>query len=140
MMLVSGCATKTVVEYIETHDTLRVSKTDTLYKVKTEYSHDTLRIEVEKIVTLNQGGDTIKMEIYKDRWRDRYVAVHDTLRQIKTDTVYISKTDEHQQVITKQPSWWSVWKWRMVALALLCSLLLILWYTCKDKIKKWLKR
>lgn len=140
MMLVSGCATKTVVEYIETHDTLRVSKTDTLYKVKTEYSHDTLRIETERVITVSVNGDTLKVVEWRDRWRDRFVAVHDTLKQTKTDTVYISKTDEHQQVIEKKPSWWSVWKWRMVALALLCSLLLILWYTCKDKIKKWLKR
>lgn len=91
VLMLTGCKTKTLVEYIEKHDTLRISKTDTLVKVKTEFSHDTLRIEVEKIVTINEGGDTIRLEVYKDRWRDRWNIKTDTLEKVKTDTVYISR-------------------------------------------------
>ena len=128
-----GCKTKAVTEYVAVHDTLRISKTDTLYKVKTEISHDTLRIEVEKIVTVNEGGDTIKLEIYKDRWRDRW--------NVKTDTLIYRVVDsEHEKTTVKQPSWWERWKWKLAAFSALCAVLLLLWMTCKEKIKKWLKR
>ena len=135
-----GCKTKAVTEYVAVHDTLRISKTDTLVKVKTEYSHDTLRIETEKVITVSVNGDTLKVVEWRDRWRDRYVAVHDTLKQVKTDTVYISKDSEHQQVITKKASWWSVWKWKLAAFAALCAVIVMAWVGFKDKIKKWLKR
>lgn len=140
MMLVSGCKTKAVTEYVAVHDTLRISKTDTLYKVKTEISHDTLRIEVEKIVTVNEGGDTIKLEIYKDRWRDRWNVKTDTLFKHTTDTIYRVVDSEHEKTTVKQPSWWERWKWKLAALAALCAVLLLLWMTCKERIKKWLKR
>ena len=140
MMLVSGCKTKTVTEYVAVHDTTLISKTDTCYKVKTEYSHDTLRVEVEKIVTLNEGGDTIRLEVYKDRWRDRWNIKTDTLVKVKSDTVYISKDNEHEKTVTKKASWWSIWKWRLTALVALCALILLLWHGYKDRIKKWLKR
>ena len=140
VLMLTGCKTKTLVEYVEKHDTLRISKTDTLVKVKTEYSHDTLRIETEKVITVSVNGDTLKVVEWRDRWRDRYVAVHDTLKQVKTDTVYISKDSEHQQVITKKASWWSVWKWKLAAFAALCAVIVMAWVGFKDKIKKWLKR
>lgn len=95
--MLTGCRTKTVVEYIEKHDTLRISKTDTCIKVKTEYSHDTLRIETEKVITVSVSGDTLKVVEWRDRWRDRYVAVHDTVKQVKTDTVYVSKEASHDK-------------------------------------------
>ena len=137
MMMVSGC--KVSREFVSIHDTLRVVKTDTCYKVKTEYSHDTLRIETEKIITVSVTGDTLKVVEWRDRWRDRYVAVHDTLHQSKTDTVYISKDSDHEKVTVKQ-DWWTVWKWRIIALLALCAVIALGWYTCKGKVRKWLGR
>lgn len=124
--VLTGCRTKTVTEYVSVHDTLRISKTDTLYKTKTEISHDTLKIEVEKIVTLNENGDTMKLVIYKDRWRDRIVHQTDTIKEAKTDTLYISKSDEHEKETVKKQSWWSIWKWKIAAFSLLCALVFVL--------------
>lgn len=139
--MLSSCRTKTVTEYVSVHDTLRVTKTDTCYKVRTEFSHDTLRIEVEKIITLNQGGDTIRLEVYKDRWRDRVVNKTDTLIEHKTDTIYRVVESEHEKTTVKELSWWERWEYRLLAIVLLCMLAYILWGSFfKGKIKKWLKR
>ena len=128
VMMLTGCRTKTVTEYVSIHDTLRLSKTDTLYKVKTEHSHDTLRIETEKIVTVNQGGDTIKLEIYKDRWRDRWNVKTDTVIKHSTDTIYRVVDSDQQQTIVKQPSWWERWRWRI---AVLCIIAMVGLYCLK---------
>ena len=97
MMLLTSCRTNTTVEYIAVHDTLHIARIDTLYKVKTEVSHDTLRIETEKIVTVGEQGDTIKIEIYKDRWRDRIIHQVDTIREKSTDTIYVSKNSSYEK-------------------------------------------
>ena len=99
-----GCKTKTVTEYVAVHDTTLVSKTDTLVKVKTEFSHDTLRVETEKIITITEKGETLKVVEWRDRWRDRYVTLTDTMVKSKTDTVYISKDKDHDVVKVKQHS------------------------------------
>lgn len=138
--LLTGCRTKTLVEYISVHDTLRISEKDTVLKIKTEFTHDTLRIETEKVVTVNEKGDTVFVALYKDRWRDRVVHQTDTVKEKSTDTIYISRENEHQQVVTKKPSWWSLWKWRIIALLALCAVIILLWRNYKGTIKKWLKR
>ena len=104
MMLVSGCRTKTVTEYVSVHDTLRVTQTDTLVKVRTEFSHDTLRIETERIITITEKGETLKVVEWRDRWRDRVVQLTDTIREKATDTVYVSKDSDHDKVTVKRKS------------------------------------
>lgn len=103
-MALAGCRTKTVTEYVAVHDTTLVSKTDTMVKVKTEFSHDTLRVETEKIITITEKGETLKVVEWRDRWRDRYVTLTDTMVKSKTDTVYISKDKDHDVVKVKQHS------------------------------------
>ena len=117
--MLTSCRTKTVTEYISVHDTLRITKTDTCVKVRTEVSHDTLRIEVEKIVTVNEGGDTIKLEIYKDRWRDRWNVKTDTLIKHTTDTIYRVAESDHDKVITRGATWWERWRWCIAAICVL---------------------
>ena len=109
IMALAGCRTKTVAEHVVTHDTLSVSKTDTIYKVRTEQSHDTLRIETERTVTLSPHGDTIRVAIYRDRWRDRVQTKTDTIRTVKTDTIYKVAERDHDKQTAKQPSWWQRW-------------------------------
>lgn len=104
--MLTGCRTKTVTEYISAHDTLRIAKTDTLVKVRTEHAHDTLRIETERVITVTKEGDTLKVVEWRDRWRDRVVHETDTLRETKHDTIYVSKDAEHEKVIEKKTSWW----------------------------------
>ena len=139
ILMLSGCRTKTVTEYISVHDTLRIHQTDTCYKVKTEYIHDTLRIEVEKIVTVNQGGDTIKLEVYKDRWRDRWNVKTDTVLKHTTDTIYRVVDSDHDKTTIKGPSWWDRHKWKLAAFALLCAVIVMAGVTFKDKIKQLFK-
>ena len=127
VLMLTGCKTKTVTEYISVHDTLRIHQTDTCYKVKTEYSHDTLRIEVEKIVTVNQGGDTIKLEIYKDRWRDRWNVKTDTVLKHTTDTIYRVVDSDHDKTTIKGPSWWDRHKWKLAAFALIMAIAVMAW-------------
>lgn len=104
--MLSSCRTKTVTEYVSFHDTLRISKTDTLVKVRTEHAHDTLRIETEREITVTKEGDTLKVVERRDRWRDRVVHETDTLRETKHDTIYVSMENEHEQVIEKKTSLW----------------------------------
>ena len=104
VMMLTGCKTKTVVEYIAVHDTAYTVSRDTVTKIVAEHSTDTIRIETERVVTVTREGDTLKVVEWRDRWRDRYVSVHDTLKQSKTDTVYISKDGIHEKETTKQKS------------------------------------
>lgn len=104
--MLTGCKTKSVVEVTEVHDTLRVTKTDTLYKVRTEKRTDTLRIETERVLTLSDKGDTIRVAIYRDRWRDRIVHQTDTLREVKTDTVYRAVAASEDKEVVRQAAWW----------------------------------
>ena len=103
--VLAGCKTKSVTEYVAVHDTTLISKTDTCYKVKTEYSHDTLRVETERVITITKEGDTLKVVEWRDRWRDRVVHSTDTVREKSTDTIYISKDTEHdKETVVKKKS------------------------------------
>lgn len=136
--LLAGC--RSVTEYVVEHDTLRVISRDTVTKSVTMIAHDTLRLETEKVVTLSASGDTVKVVEVRDRWRNRVVHQTDTVKENSTDTIYISRENELQRVVTKKPSWWSQWKWRIIALLALCAVFLMLWKNYKGTIKKWLKR
>ena len=101
-----GCKTKSVVELVEVHDTLRIHSTDTVTMYKAKEVHDTVREKEVTTITVTKEGDTL----FIDRWRDRWqtIEVHDT-----TDT-YKSKADSLQAVINelheketvKQPPWY----------------------------------
>lgn len=119
----TGCRTKSVTEYVAVHDTTYSVTRDTVTKIKTEYSHDTLRIEVEKIVTLNEGGDTIRVAVYRDRWRDRIVRQTDTVRVAKTDTIYRAQAQKEKQTVVKGATWWE--KAKFAAIIALCCVVLI---------------
>lgn len=118
--LLMGCRTKSVTEYVEVHDTMRIHHTDTLTLYKTKAVHDTLRQEVERVVTLRESGETLRVTLYRDRWRtvtrtdtiDRYRAKFDSLQAI------VDKT--HDKTIVKQPRL----GWKLCGAVLLAGIIL----------------
>ena len=107
--MLTGCRTKTIAEFVAVHDTLMVSKTDTCYKVRVERIADTVMIETEHSVTLNEGGETIRVAIYRDRWRDRWNVRTDTVMRATIDTVYLSKDTDTKKVADSGVPWWERW-------------------------------
>ena len=98
VLLLSSCATKTQIEYMdrvvdhyitkEVHDTLRENTTDSVY--------------FEVLVK----GDTVYKTKYKEktRWRDRIIERHDTCWRDSITTEYKETTKE----VVKYPKtyWW----------------------------------
>ena len=66
-------------------------------------------------------GDTVYVEKYKDRWRDRIREVHDTLYRTKVDSVQVSVPVEVEKKLSPMK------KMRLVAFFPLLILVLIGW-------------
>lgn len=118
-----GCRTKSEVETIEIHDTLRVAKTDTLTVYKGREVHDTLREKEVTTITVTKEGDTLFIDRWRDRWRNVYV--HDT-----TDT-YKARYDSLQAVVDKMSKkevvktpWFWAWGWKIGVALALCALII----------------
>lgn len=73
VVLLTGCKTK---ERIVTVETVR---TDTTYITR----HERDSIHVHDSIYVHEKGDTVRIECWHTRWRDRW----------RYDTIYISKTD-----------------------------------------------
>lgn len=107
LSVITGCKTKTTIVDV-VHDTLVVTHSDTLYKVRTDTRTDTMRIETERTIVLTEKGDTMRMVVYRDRWRDKVVTKTDTIYRILADSLKSSVSkDMAKEVI--QPSFWSRW-------------------------------
>lgn len=99
--------TKTVKNVVEKHDTTYVvshdvdtfkqqsSKTDTIYKVRTDTIHEYNvyrdSILVKDSIYIKEKNDTLY--IYKEKWNTRIIEKHDTLYKAKVDTLYKTKSD-----------------------------------------------
>lgn len=102
---ITGCKTKTTIVDV-VHDTLVVTHSDTLYKVRTDTRTDTMRIETERTIVLTEKGDTMRMIVYRDRWRDKVVTKTDTIYRILADSLKSSvNKDMAKEAI--RPSFWS---------------------------------
>ena len=85
------------------HENDFVSKTDTIIQVKTDTIIKNIvkrdSVVVRDSVYVREKGDSVY--VYKEKWRERIVFMHDTLyksrtdtlRQIVRDTVYKERTD-----------------------------------------------
>ena len=92
LTLLVSCKTKEIVrvENIIVHDTVRVHKTDTVRDLRVVTLRDTTSRETERIVTLKEGGDTLRIVtnntvlryIYRSDSTDRYRHVIDSLRSV----------------------------------------------------------
>ena len=140
LSLLASCRTIHDTERVYTHDTLYVHHTDTFVHTKTLHVHDTTRQVEHHTYTLNQAGDTIR-EIHHYHDSERTIVLDSTDRyKAKTDSLQRLLNKEREKQITKRPSWWEQWKYRLALYAALCALALLLWYSFKDKIKNALRR
>lgn len=136
--VLSGCKTYRVSEVIQMHDTLIVSKTDTAYINKETIIRDSFEINTEKIVTLKESGETIRVAMYRDRWRDRNVYIHDTLYKKSNDTVHYSTASEATIEKEKQLSAWEKLKMSVGGISMVLCLLLVgaaalIWFLYRKK-------
>lgn len=80
LSLLCGCkARKVVTEYVAVHDTLVVRHSDTIrdFRVvrdtivdwKVLATHDTIHHEIERVLTLNERGDTISQREWERLWQ-----------------------------------------------------------------------
>lgn len=98
LTLLSGC-TKTV--YVPTEsvsyraDTVRLvtQRTDSVYRLDS--------------VFVLQKGDTVVINRYRERWRDRREVVHDTTVAVRTDTIRVPYPVEKIVEVEKPFPWWS---------------------------------
>ena len=78
--LLTSCSPRIVERLVIQRDTTYLSS----HVRDSIYLHDS--VYVKEFIK----GDTVYVEKYKDRWRDRIMEVHDTLYRTKVDSVHVS--------------------------------------------------
>ncbi len=121
MMLMFGCTTT---RYIE----VPVVKTDTLYQSKTVtdsvYVHDSTIVKM--------AGDTVWVERWHTRWRDRIQ--HDTIYEAHRDTVTLAYPVETAKEVEKELTPWQLFRLRLANIVMiLAALTLGLWLWKRKK-------
>lgn len=79
------------------------------------YRADTVRLVTERrdsvfrldSVFVLQKGDTVVINRYRERWRDRREVVHDTTVAVRADTIRVPYPVEKTVEIEKPFPWWS---------------------------------
>ena len=105
--LLSSCATKTVTELVEVHDTLTVHHHDTTTIYKARMVHDTLHVVTERVITLKETGDTIR--ITTNNVIHERVEVHDTIDRYRATLDSIKqaiKDIDHKEVVKEKKRPW----------------------------------
>lgn len=136
-LLLSGCKTIRQSERIEIHDTLTIVHSDTVreYKLKTLY--DTVHHYHHEVLTLNEGGDTIK-QIINNTFRERIIErdSSDTYKS-KIDSLarIINELQQKEKAVEKK-DWKTEWKWRLIAFTAIIVALLLAIRSAKDVINR----
>jgi hypothetical protein len=123
--MLTSCRTYKVSDSTQVYDTLLLSKLDTVYISKEILRVDTFTQDTKETITLNAVGDTIKVAIYRDRWRDKRVIMHDTINTHIQDTIYISRASEAAEVKERQLSTWQKMKMSVGGFTLFFCLFLV---------------
>ena len=119
VLLLAGCSPR-IVEHIRyQRDTTYIDKV----QIDSIYKRDSLYIK--------EKGDTVY--IYKERIKEKYKFVHDTVRLVRVDSVAVERIKEVK--VEKPLSWWQKSKMAAFPWLLGAVVLLALW-TCR----KWLVR
>lgn len=137
-LMLCGCTAKKVVMEREViHDTLIVSKTDTVRVNVLNLRHDTVRVESERVVTLLQPSDkslpaeTIRIE--SNNWRFEREIVKDSASKVvaRVDSI-LKALDKQKQQSQKntQPMSWKGFFVFLIVIGGLC-----IWVLVKTKIK-----
>jgi hypothetical protein len=133
LLSMCSCAGKKVItETVVTHDTLIISHTDTLRDIRTVILRDTTHHETERIVTLKESGDTIRIVtnntlvryIERTDSTDRYRSIADSLQAI------IDKEMQHKEE-RKQSAWY--WQHVVVLTAVVFFIIGLLLGIQRDK-------
>ena len=115
LLLLTSCGTKkTVTKYVTVHDTTYISRSDTIrdYRVvrdtvvdwKVVATHDTLRHEKERVIVVNEQGDTISEREWERLWQKIHElesAKHDESHSDST-AYYKSSRDSLQRILDSQ--------------------------------------
>lgn len=119
VLLLAGCSPR-IVEHIRyQRDTTYIDKV----QIDSIYKRDS--------VLVREKGDTIF--IYKEKIREKYRFIHDTVRLVRVDSVAVERIKEVK--VEKPLSWWQKSKMAAFPWLLGAVVLLALW-TCR----KWLVR
>lgn len=114
--LIAGCTTTKYVPVPEYHtDTLRITK----YERDSIYVHDSTLIR--------EKGDTVLIERWHTRWRDRW----------QYDTIYVAKTDsipypvEVTKEVPAELTWWQQARMHVGGVVIWLALIILLIYVFK---------
>lgn len=91
------------------------TKTNYVPAQSASYRADTVRLVTERrdsvfrldSVFVFQRGDTVVINRYRERWRDRREVVHDTTVAVRTDTIRVPYPVEKTVEVEKPFPWWS---------------------------------
>lgn len=104
MMCCSCASEKTLTEVITVHDTLREVRTDTIRDVRLVTVHDSTHHMTERIVTLKESGDTLR--IIQNNTVERIIERTDSLERYRhvVDSLkaVIDKAKHQQEVKIKK--------------------------------------
>ena len=110
IMLCCSCASRKemITEVVTVHDTIQTVRKDTIRDVRLVTVHDSTHHVTERIVTLKESGDTLRIVVNNNVERivqrsdslDRYRHVADSLKAV----IDKAASNNHTQVITGQRS------------------------------------
>lgn len=91
------------------------TKTNYVPAQSASYRADTVRLVTQRTdsvyrldsVFVLQKGDTVVINRYRERWRDRREVVHDTTVAVRTDTIRVPYPVEKTVEVEKPFPWWS---------------------------------
>lgn len=120
-----GCSRKVV--YVPTES--RVVNADTIRQVATRTDSVWLRdsVYVERVSGLT--GDTIRMEVYRDRYRDRLRV--DTIYRARIDSVAVR--EPYPVEVVKEVNRIKSWQWALMAVGIVALIPAGVWIVAKIK-------
>lgn len=136
-LLLSGCKTISQSERVEIHDTLTVVHSDTVREYKYKTLYDTVHHYHHEVLTLNEGGDTIK-QIINNTFREKIIErdSSDTYRSKIDSLVRIINELQQKEKVVEKKDWKTEWKWRLIAFAAIVVAMLLSIRSVKDVINR----
>ena len=151
LLFLCSCSTKkSVTEYIYVHDTLTVSHSDTVWEIRVQKdtvvdwkivaTHDTIHHEKEKVIVLNEQGDTISQREWDRLWQKIHELEQSQHNESHNDSsaYYKAENDSLRKVIDSQRDKTTVkvlektsWKEKITFLLLMVALAIWLWKSKK---------
>lgn len=155
LLMLCGCTTKkTVTEHIYVHDTTTVYHSDTIKDIRVEKdtvvdykviaTHDTVHHEIERLIVVNEQGDTIKQRELERLWQkihDMEMSHHneshsDSTSYLKAVTDSLRKVLDQQsdKTVTKVNERVPL-KWILITIVAVAITVLIVARDIKNKLK-----